>query len=94
MGRKNVMSSLKNRSIGDYGPIMLSGIAYFLFNFFTFTSYVYGGEIGRVDAINNSQVFLIILVEYFFLKHAKGVVRKLISAVLAIIGIYILGIVG
>lgn len=91
LGSRDVIISVKNKSLNEYKPIMISGLAFFLFNFFTFTAYRYGGEVGRVDAINNSQIFLIILFEYFVLKNTKGTVRKLFSAGLAVIGIYILG---
>ncbi len=87
---KTVLESIKNKKPTFYGPIMISGIAYFLFNFFTFTAYRFGGEVSRVDAINNSQVFLIILFEFFILKNTEGIMRKIISAILAVMGILLL----
>jgi len=74
----------------DIRNIFLSGIAYLIYNLFTFLSYIYGGEVGKVDAINNSQIFLIILFEIAILKQKQNVFRKLGSFLLAIIGIYIL----
>ncbi len=56
-------------------------------------SYGRGGEVGRIDAINNSQVVLIILFEYFILKHTKGTFKKIFAAVLVVLGIYILSVV-
>lgn len=90
-GCKKVLGSLKDKKISAYKLILISGIAYFLFNLFTFTAYTYGGEIGRIDAINNSQIFLIILFEYFILKNTNQTAKKLLSAALAVLGILILG---
>lgn len=81
----------KDKSFINYKPIIISGLGYFLFNLFTFSAYKFGGEVGRIDAINNSQIFLIILFEFFILKNTKGTARKLFSAGLAILGIFILG---
>lgn len=91
LGGRSVINSIKGKKLNAYRPIIISGIGYFLFNFFTFTAYKFGGEVGRVDAINNSQIFLIILFEFFVLKHTEGIIKKLISAGLAIGGIIILG---
>ena len=93
LGNKAVINSIKNKKLKNYKPIMVSGAGYFLFNFFTFTAYGIGGEVGRIDAINNAQVFLIILFEFFVLKQTRGTARKLFSAGLAILGIFILGVV-
>jgi drug/metabolite transporter (DMT)-like permease len=73
---KEVLSSLKNKSFSAYYPVVISAFGYAIYHFFTFTAYTHGGEVGRIDAINNSQVFLIILFEYFILKHTKSTKRK------------------
>ncbi len=91
LGGKSVVGSLKGKELSSLKPIAISGVGYFLYNFFTFTAYTFGGEVGRVDAINNAQIFLIIIFEFFILKHTKGTARKLLSAGLAIAGILILG---
>lgn len=88
---KEVINSVRNKSAAAYKPIIISGIGYLLYNLFTFNAYVFGGEVGKVDAINNSQVFLIILFEYFVLKHTKGTVRKLLTALVAFVGVLLLG---
>lgn len=75
----------------DYKEIAISGIGYFLFNYFTFRAYILGGEVGRVDAINNSQIFLIILFEFFILRQKTSLRRKLITAAIAFTGVMILG---
>jgi drug/metabolite transporter (DMT)-like permease len=91
LGSKLVIDSVRGKKLEAYGPIVLSGAGYFLYNFFTFTAYRFGGEVGRIDAINNSEVFLIILFEFFVLRHTKGTVIKMLSAGLAIVGIIVLG---
>ncbi len=92
VGSKSVVKALRNKKLKAYAPIVVSGTGYFLYNFMTFTAYRFGGEVGRVDAINNSHIFLIILFEFFILKNTKGTAKKLFSAALAIAGIFILGI--
>ncbi len=89
--RKTVITTLKKTKFKNYYPIIISGTGYFLYNLFTFNAYVAGGEVGRVDAINNSQIFLIILVEYFVFKHKQSIGRKLMAAGIAFTGVFILG---
>lgn len=88
---REVIASVKNKHISAFKLIIFSGIGYFLYNLLTFNAYVYGGEVGKVDAINNSQIFLIILFEYFILKHKTSLARKLLTALTAITGILLLG---
>lgn len=76
----------------DWGPILVSTLFYIIFNMCTFYAYIFGGEVGRIDAINNCQVFLIIAVEYFLYKQQEGVGRKLLSGSLALAGIICLGV--
>lgn len=72
-------------------PIFISAITFFLFNKFTFLSYSRGGEVGKVDAINNASIFLIILLEIIVLKERKFLTKKIITAIISFIGIIILG---
>lgn len=85
-----ILASKKLRKV-DLKHLLISGSGYFVYNICTFFAYSVGGEVGRVDAINNSQVFLIILVEYFILNQKKDMVRKIITAIVAFAGVYILG---
>lgn len=87
----NVIRSVQGKSWYDFKPIVISGIGYLVYNFSTFTAYRFGGEVGKVDAINNSQVFLIILFEYFILKQKVSLARKLITAAVAFAGVLMLG---
>lgn len=88
---KDFIDSVKIKKINDYKFIIFSAIGYFLFNLFTFMSYSYGGEVGRVDAINNSQIFLVILFEFLILRQKEGLARKIFTSLLAVVGVCILG---
>jgi drug/metabolite transporter (DMT)-like permease len=91
-GYKEIVFSIRSqKQSANYLPILVSAIGYFLFNIFTFFAYTKGGEVGRIDAINNSQVFIIIIFEYMILKHRKETWRKILAAAFAIIGIFMLG---
>ena len=92
-GMKQVLIFARSSNRIAFGWIMVSGIGYFLYNICVFFAYKYGGEVGKIDAINNLEIFLIILFEYIFLKHTQGTLRKVFSATLVIIGVYLLGIV-
>ena len=74
----------------DLAPLCVSASAYFLYILCTFSAYATGGEVGRIDAINNSQVFLIIAVEYLLFRQRQGVGRKLGAALLAAAGVLLL----
>ncbi|MCK5080686.1 MAG: EamA family transporter, partial [Candidatus Moranbacteria bacterium] len=91
IGFQNVINSLKNRKLPSFKFLIFSGIGYFLFNLFTFKAYRVGGEVGRIDAINTAYIFIIIIFEYFILKHTRGITRKLIASALAALGVFILG---
>lgn len=88
---KSVITSLKGKGIEAYRLIAVSGLCYFAYNFLTFTAYTVGGEVGKVDAINNTTVFWIILFEYFVLMHKVSIKRKIATAIIAYSGIVLLG---
>lgn len=89
---KEVAKAFKKTSFNAYKFIALSALGYFFYNFFTFIAYTLGGEVGKIDTINNSQVFIVILFEFFILKNTKGLVRKILSAIIAVIGVLLLGV--
>ncbi len=92
-GPFKVIDSIKSKPLKSFYPIVISSLGYFLFNLFTYLSYLYGGEVGRVDAINNTSVFLIILFEFFVLKETSSLGKKIITALIAFIGVALLGVV-
>ncbi|MEK7646509.1 MAG: EamA family transporter [Patescibacteria group bacterium] len=89
---KEVVVSIRNESFPTFKIIILTNICFLLYNLLTYTAYTAGGEVGKVDAINSSQIFLIILFEYFILKHKGSIGRKLLAATIAFAGVLIIGV--
>ena len=87
-----VIRTIKVIKFVEYKPLMISGLGFLLFNLFAFFAYTYGGEVGRVDAINNTEIFLVILAEFFIFKHKDDVKRKLLTAFIAFVGVLLLGV--
>ncbi len=89
---KLVLKEVRIISFKTLKPIMLSAAAYLAYNLFTYTAYKVGGEVGKIDAmVVNSEIFLVIIFEYFALKHTEGVWRKFITAGIAFVGVLLLG---
>jgi len=63
--------------------MLISGIAFALFNIATFYAYQSGGTVGSVDAINNTVVFWILGIEFLFMKERDQLIRKLLAGLLA-----------
>lgn len=91
MNPKGVIDSVRGKTLRAFKPVVFSGLGYFFYNLFTFYAYRQGGEVGKVDAINNTQVFLIILFEILILKRTRSIALKIITACLAVAGVVILG---
>jgi len=87
---KVILSEIKIISKKSYKSIFWTAAFGTAFNAFTFLSYSHGGEVGRVDAINNTMVFLVIILEFLILKEKQNIFRKLIAAAIAIVGVTIL----
>lgn len=81
------------REVGYHGltPIVISGVGYFLYNILTFSAYRAGGDVGSVDAINNTVVFLVIGFEFLIMRRRHSLWRKLLTALLACLGVAMLG---
>jgi drug/metabolite transporter (DMT)-like permease len=75
----------------DYRPIIYSGIFGSTFNLLTFFAYRYGANVGIVDAINNTTVFVVIFLEIMILKDRSNLLRKIVSAVVALAGVVLIG---
>ncbi len=56
----------------------------------TLTAYFLGGEVGRVDAINNTQVLIVLALEFFILGHRGGIPRKLLAVCVTVLGVWLL----
>lgn len=75
----------------NYIIMFFSALFFFFYNKFTFLSYSTGGEVGKIDAINNSAIFLVIVLEIILLKDKSNFKRKIVAAILAVSGVFILG---
>lgn len=84
---KLITSESRNLHLNNFYPMIFSASFGSAFNIFTFFSYRNGGNVGVIDAMNNSSVFLIILVELFLLRDRQNLKKKLICALLAFVGI-------
>jgi uncharacterized membrane protein len=88
---KKIIKESKQITKNSYKTILISAIAFTAFNKFTYMAYNQGGEVGRVDAINNTAIFLILLFEIFILKDTKNLKKKVLASILSVSGVLILG---
>ncbi len=75
----------------NYFPMISSSIFGSSFNLFTFFAYRNGANVGIADAINNSTVFLVILLEIILLKDHSNLFKKILAATIATLGIVLIG---
>lgn len=71
--------------------LITSAVAFTIFKKLTLTAYSVGGEIGKVDAINNTSILLIIILEILILKDRTSLKKKFFASFLCIVGVLILG---
>jgi len=88
---KMLYSKIIDTKIVKYKHIFFSAIGYLLFNILFFYSFYFGGEAGKVDGVSSFNIFIIIIFEYFFLKQKTDLVLKIISFILATVGVVLLG---
>lgn len=69
---------------------LVAACAFFIWNKLNFVAYTVGGEVGRIDSINNSVVFLIIILEFLILKDRSNLSRKIAASIFAFIGVTLL----
>ncbi len=70
--------------------IISSVVFFFLYQKFLLKALSIGGEVGRIDVLNNTTIFIIILLEVFLLKERKDLKKKILAAVVATIGATVL----
>jgi len=87
---KQIISELKLFQNKLIPSIVSSVIFFFLYQKFLFWAISIGGEVGRIDVLNNTTIFVVILLEVFLLKERKDIKKKLFAAVIATIGATIL----
>jgi len=84
--------TIKSDAIGlvprDFLPMISSAFFGALFNLFTFFAYTNGADVGKVDAMNNSVVFFVILFEILLFKDKTNLLKKVIAASIAVLSIW------
>lgn len=87
---KLIINETQELKLQNFYPMFSSATFGTLFNLFTFLAYSKGGSVGVVDAINNSTVFFVIILELIILKDQSNLVKKIICSIIATTGILIL----
>lgn len=87
---KHIIKEAKVLKLPNFYPMFSSACFGTLFNFFTFRAYSLGGNVGVIDAMNNSNVFIVILLEMLLLKDRTNLTRKIMAAMLVGVGVWIL----
>lgn len=87
-----IIKELRQFHSGLLVSILSSTLFFFLYQKFYFLAYTRGGEVGRIDVLNNTTIFIVILLEYFLLNDRTNLRQKLLSAVVAVIGATLLSI--
>lgn len=88
--RRVVFKEIPKISPKTYKTFLVSSIFGVAFNTFTLLSYSHSGEVGRIDAINNFAIILVIILEMLILKNRQNVFQKIIAAIVGIIGLTLL----
>ena len=88
---KKIMKEIRLIDMSLFRSILLSTIAFTISNKLTYLAYSTGGEVGRVDAINNSTIIFIIILEVLILKDKSNLRTKIIASMLTVSGVLILG---
>lgn len=83
---KRIISELKLYRSDLTVSILSSIFFFFLYQKFYFWAYTIGGEVGRIDVLNNSTIFLIILFEYLILKEKSDLPKKIACSVIVVVG--------
>jgi len=89
---KLIAKDTKKMTAKNYRPIFASAFFYSAFNLFTFFAYVNNANVGIADGINNTTIFLVILLEIFLLKDRNILLKKLLCAMVATFGVILIGI--
>jgi uncharacterized membrane protein len=87
---KTIITETKLFHRGLIFSILSSIFFFFLYQKFYFLAYTAGGEVGRIDVLNNTTIFIVIFLEFILLKEKNNLNKKIIPAILAVIGVAIL----
>jgi drug/metabolite transporter (DMT)-like permease len=83
------------RELGKFQKYLIPSITssvifFFLYQKFLFWAISIGGEVGRIDVLNNTTIFIIIFLEFVFLKDKSNLQKKILAALIAFTGATIL----
>lgn len=87
---KTIIAEMKLFHRGLMSSVLSATAFFFIYQKFYFLAYSVGGEVGRIDVLNNTTIFLVIFLELVFLKEKSDLGKKIIPAILAVIGVFIL----
>lgn len=87
---KKIVSELSQFSSNLIFSILSSIVFFFLYQKFYFLAYNRGGEVGRIDVLNNTTIFIVIFLEFILLKEKSDLTKKIIGAIFATIGVTLL----
>lgn len=87
---KTIFKEIKKVHRGLAISIVSSIAFFFLYQKFLLKALSIGGEVGRIDVLNNTTIFIVILLEIILLKEKNNLLKKVVSAVVATIGATIL----
>ena len=87
---KMVIKDLKAIKLKNILLALIPGVTFFIFNKADLVAYSVGGEVGKIQAINSTSLFVIILIELLLLMDRKGVAKKLLVSVMVITGVVLL----
>lgn len=83
---KLIIKETKGLVAKNFIPMVSSASFGSAFNLFTFFAYKNGANVGIADAVNNTVVFVVILLEILLLKDKTNLFRKLLCALVAVSG--------
>lgn len=69
---------------------LLASLSFSVWNICSLLAFKYGAEAGKLDAINNASIFIIILLEVIFLHNRDNLKLKIVLSVLTFIGMFLL----
>jgi len=89
---KQIIAELKLFQTKLIPSIFSAVFFFFLYQKFLFKAISIGGEVGRIDVLNNTTIFIVIILEVFLLQERQNLLKKIIAAVIATIGATLLAI--
>lgn len=90
---KLIRSDLGKMSPKNFIPMVSSSLFGSAFNLFTFFAYRNGANVGLADAVNNTTVFLVIILEIILLRDTRNILKKVLAATIATLGVILIGVV-